>query len=139
MKKNQKIAVGLISGFVVLVAAFIVVWAIWSPKPIENPSSSAPYDKTITVQIVYSDETSETKKINTNANNLRGALEDEGLVSGTESEYGLFITTVNGVTADDSKQQWWFVTKDGEDVMTGVDSTPIEDGDKFELTLKTGW
>ena len=31
------------------------------------------------------------------------------------------------------------VTKGGADVFTGVESTPIADGDKFELTLKTGY
>ena len=44
---------------------------------------------------------------------------------------------VDGVEADDSKSQWWCITKDGEQVNTGVDATPIEDGDHYELTLST--
>ena len=70
---------------------------------------------------------------------LRGALEQEKLVSGSESQYGLFITSADGETADDSKQQWWCVTKGGEQVNTGVDTTPIADGETYELTLKTGY
>jgi len=96
--------------------------------------------KTITVEIIVDGADTVTKTISTDAEFLRGALdEEEGLVVGEEGPYGLFIKTVNGVTADDSKQQWWCVTKGGADVFTGVESTPIADGDKFELTLKTGY
>ena len=49
------------------------------------------------------------------------------------------MKTVNGVTADDAQQQWWCFTKGGEMVNTGVDDTPIADGDTFEITLTTGW
>ena len=70
---------------------------------------------------------------------LRQALEEQKLVEGEESQYGLYVKTVNGVTADEAKEEWWCFTKDGEDVMTGVDSTPVADGDHFEITLKTGY
>ena len=51
----------------------------------------------------------------------------------------MFITTVDGETADDSKEQWWCITKGGEMVNTGADQTPIQDQDQFELTLKEGY
>ena len=70
---------------------------------------------------------------------LRGALEDAKLVEGEESDYGLFVKTVDGVTADDANEEWWCFTKGGEPVMTSVDSTPIADGDTFEITLTTGY
>lgn len=96
--------------------------------------------KTVTVEIIVEGAETVTKTIQTEAEFLRGALdEEEGLVIGEEGPYGLFIKTVNGVTADDSKQQWWCITKGGEDVFTGAESTPIADGDKFEITLKTGY
>ena len=53
--------------------------------------------------------------------------------------YGLFITTVDGETADDSKQQWWYITKGGEQVNSGADALPIADGDQFELTMMEGY
>ena len=77
--------------------------------------------------------------ISTDAEFLRGALEEQKLIQGEESQYGLFVTTVNGVTADESQQQWWCFTKGGEALMTGVDSTPIANGDAFEITLTTGY
>ena len=96
--------------------------------------------KTITVEIIVEGQETVVKTITTDAEFLRGALdEEEGLVIGEEGPYGLFIKTVNGVTVDDSKQQWWCITKGGADVFTGVETTPIADGDKFEITLKTGY
>lgn len=70
---------------------------------------------------------------------LGEVLERENLVDGESGEYGLFITTVDEETADDSKQQWWCITKGGEQVNTSADQTPVSDGDAFELTLKEGY
>ena len=44
---------------------------------------------------------------------------------------------MDGETAQDSLRQWWCITKGGEKVDTGVDATPIADGDHFELTMST--
>ena len=45
------------------------------------------------------------------------------------------ITEVNGRKADNSKQEWWCITKDGEFSDYGVDMLIIQDKDKYELTL----
>ena len=95
--------------------------------------------KTITVQVVLLEGEPSDFTIQTDEEYLRGALESIDLIEGSESEYGLFVTTVNGVTVDDSKQQWWCFTHDGEMLMTGVDTTPIADGDHFEITLTEGY
>ena len=52
---------------------------------------------------------------------------------------GLFFYTVDVETVDDANQEWWCLTKGGESLMTGADSTPIADGDQFELTLTVGY
>ena len=96
-------------------------------------------EKHISVTVVYLEQKEETFTYDTDLQYLGEVLQEEGLIEGEESEYGLFITTVNGETADDSKQQWWCITKAGEQVNTSVDTTPIEDGDSFELTLKEGY
>ena len=95
--------------------------------------------KTITVDIVMPDGTTDTVTIQTDAEYLRGALEQEKLVEGEDGPYGLFVKTVNGYTVDDSKQEWWCFTKGGEALFTGVDDTPIADGDKFEITMTVGY
>lgn len=124
----------LLIGFAVLLAAIIAVFTVVYAGAQKTVSG----EKLIRVQIV-TDEGSVTKEIRTDAEFLRGALEQEKLVAGTESTYGLFVQAVNGVTADESKQQWWCFTKDGESLSTGIDTTPIADGDAFEATLMTGW
>ena len=64
-------------------------------------------------------------------------LVEENLVKGEISELFLYINTVDCETDQDSVNQWWRVTQDGEMVNTGVDTTPVQDGDHFELTLST--
>ena len=52
-----------------------------------------------------------------------------------QSEYGLYIKVVNGITADyDVDQSYWGFSKGGEYMMTGVDGTPFADGEVYELT-----
>ena len=129
-KTNKKLILAL-AALVAVVAIFVGVYAATRPETAEG-------EKTITVQIVHKDS-ERTVEINTDEEMLRGALEQEDLIAGSESEYGLFITTVDGYTADDAAQEWWCITKGGESLNTGVDSTPIYDGDAFEITLTTGW
>ena len=66
-------------------------------------------------------------------------MTEQGLVNGTEGTYGLFITELNGVVANEAAQEWWCITKDGEMLNTGASDTPINDGDQFELTLTVGY
>ena len=91
------------------------------------------------LEVVHGDESTKEFKIQTESENLRGALEQEGLIDGTESEYGLYVLTVDEETADETQQQWWCITKGGEMLMTGVDDTMIADGEQYEFTLATGW
>ena len=128
--KNKKTLMALIVLVVLVIGAF-AVWKVNAPQGQTG-------DKTILVSVVVDTETSDFV-IETDAEFLRGALEQAGLVEGTESEYGLYVTTVNGVTADESQQQWWCFTRSGGTLETGVDSTPIADGEHYEITLTTGW
>ena len=127
MSANKKkiIAVAVL---LVLVAAAIVAYVCLKPSGAEG-------GKTITVQVIHGDGTQKDFTISTDSENLRGALEQEGLISGDESEYGLYVTTVDGETADSNLNQWWCFTKDGEMLMTGVDDTMIADGEHYETFI----
>lgn len=127
---NKKLLAGVLA-LVLVVAALIGVYFT------TRPATSAA-DKTITATVVANGE-EEAFTIHTDEEYLRGALESIDLIAGEESEYGLFVTTVNGITADDANQEWWCFTKGGESLNTGVDSTPIADGDAFEITLTVGY
>ena len=94
--------------------------------------------KAIDVVVVHGDGSEATFQYQTDAEYLGDVLTENGLVEGTESSYGLFITTVDGETADESLQQWWCITREGETLSTGADQTPIADGEQYELTLTEG-
>lgn len=121
----------------VVVLAVLVVGALLIYKA--NKPAPQLGDKNITVTVVHGDASSKSFAINTSAENLRAACEEQNLIAGDESEYGLYVKTVDGETADESVQQWWCITKGGEMLMTGVDDTMIADGEAYEFTLTTGW
>lgn len=131
-KRNKKqIAIALIALFIVVVGMSLL-YIKFKPKPVEG-------SKIIEVEVIFDESTSKTYPIQTDAEYLREALKPLNLLEGTESEYGLYVTTVDGKVADEGKQEWWCFTLGGETINTSVDSTPIKDGDHFEITLKTGW
>ena len=132
MKKGTKIAIVLTLILAVLAAGFILAYKQLAPPVADG-------EKTVTIAIDHLVGEDKTLTIRTDAEYLRGALEQEGLVRGTESDYGLFITELDGEAADDAKQQWWGYTRDGAYVETGIDQTVIADGDQFEFTLNEGY
>ena len=127
MSKNMKKIIAVLV-LLVLVAAAVFAYIGFSPKA--NAGG-----KEIAVTVIHGDGSEKLFELSTDAESLRDALEPEGIIEGSESEYGLFVTTVDGETADDSLQQWWCFTKGGEEIFTGVDDTMIADGDKYEATL----
>lgn len=112
-----------------LVVVALLLLGIWY---VNRPQGQAG-DKTITVEVVHADESSREFTYQTSEEFLGPVLIEEGLAQGEESTYGLFITTVDGETAEGN--QWWCITQDGQMVETGADTTPIADGDHFELTM----
>lgn len=62
------------------------------------------------------------------------ALVKLGLIAGEESEYGLYMKTVNGITLDyETDGLYWAFYIDGTYAMTGVDLTEIAAGSAYEL------
>jgi len=120
-------------GVATLLALLMVFTAIYV---LTRPDTSAG-TKSITVTVIVPDQKDQSFAIRTDEEYLRGALEQEKLISGSESEYGLYVDTVNGIKADSSKNEWWCFTKGGQTLNTGVDTTPIENNDVFEITLST--
>ena len=130
--KKTRTTVVAVAILLVLVIGALLVWQLNKPAVQEG-------GKKLVVTVVHGDGSSKDFAIATDAEFLRGALEEQQLIEGSESEYGLFVTAVDGETADDALQQWWCFTKGGEMLMTGVDTTPIADGEHYEITLTTGW
>ena len=70
-----------------------------------------------------------TFEIKTDAATVGEALVEEGLIKGHDTEYGLYVDSVNGVALDwDKDGKYWAFYIDGEYAMTGVDATEITEG-----------
>ena len=106
---------------------------------IQTRPETAEGAKTIDVVVVHGDGTEAAFQYQTDAEYLGEVLVENELAEGTESAYGLFITTVDGETVDDANQEWWCLTKGGEMWNYGADATELSDGDTYELTFTVGY
>lgn len=78
-------------------------------------------------------------EIHTDAATVGEALEALGLLEGEEGEYGLYVLTVDGITADwDKDQTYWAFYENGEYALTGVDVTEVSDGGNYSFVLTKG-
>lgn len=135
MKKVSTKALALLLAMMMTVTVFA---GCSSQTATQSATAGKTADKTINVQVVHGDGSSKDFEIATDAETLRAAMEQENLIEGDESEYGLYVKTVDGETADESKQEWWAITQDGE-MTDAVDKVELTDGDHYEFTLTTGW
>lgn len=130
-KNTKKILISLIA-LVIVIAALFGIYRFTRPAAVQG-------EKTVTIVVIHKDASRKTFEYQTDLEYLGELLTEEGLVSGEEGAYGMFITTVDGETADDTNQEWWCITKDKEKLNTSADQTPIADGEKYELTLTIGY
>ena len=130
-KKNSKSLV--IAAVCLAACALVLLGAWWVNRPATTAGSKA-----ITVQVVHKDGSSKDFSLHTDEEYLGRALVENDVVEDNQGAYGLYILTADGETADESAQEWWQITKGGEEVMTGADATPIADGEHYELTLTIG-
>lgn len=131
MKKSK----ALLAVVIVLAVAIIAAGIYFIARPKTDAASGA---KSITVDVVHADGTSKTFTYQTDAEFLGEVLQSEGLVQGTESDYGLYITTVDGEKAvyENDGAYWAFYV--GEDYASqGVETTPVEDGATYSLVYTT--
>ena len=134
--KNKKTIIAVAVLLVLVIGASLAYYFLRPAAQVEKaPDGSV----RIEVQVAHADKSTKDFSIVTTADTLRGALEQENLIQGDESEFGLYVKTVDGETVDEAQQQWWAFSRDGEMLMTGVDSTEISDGEHYEIVLTTGW
>ena len=112
-----------------VVAVLIGVYSVFGAKPVEG-------SKNITIEVVNKAAESTVYEVSTDAEFLRQAMDEaEGLTyEGTESEYGLMVSTVNGEVADYSVDcSYWSFYVNDEYCNYGIDSQPVMDGDAFAI------
>ena len=65
------------------------------------------------------------------------ALVELSIIAGDESEWGLYVKTVNGITADyNTDGSYWAFYIDGEYALTGVDATEITEGAVYTFQVE---
>ncbi len=128
MSKQKKTTIIIVAVAVVLVIAALVCWAAFRPRALEGV-------KEITVNITHTDGTVRSEEIETTAEYLAEALEPYELLEGEDSEYGLFVTSVDGEYADDTQGAYWMYDVNGSWAEYGVDTQPIADGDVYDFYI----
>ena len=77
-------------------------------------------------------------EIHTDKETVGEALLELELIDGEEGEYGLYVKTVNGITADyDKDGTYWAFYINGEYASTGVDSTKITEGESYSFKVES--
>ncbi len=132
-KQKTKLIIAAVVVLIVLITAMLFIYnQFGAPQTVGG-------EKTITVQVTVPPAQPESFTYTTNAEFLSEVLLKESLIEGDDSEYGLFVTVVNGIEADSNKEQWWKLSQNGADATMGFDATPIADNDVFDITLTEGY
>ncbi len=127
-KKDKKLLIGL-AVLAALIAVFAILFFMFRPGTTQGA-------KSITIEVVDNHGDSTMYDVRTDAEYLRQAMEEaQGLeFSGSESEYGMMVDTVNGVTADwNVDQSYWGFFVNGEYCNYGIETQPVTDGDAFQI------
>ena len=134
MQKNKKSGLIAVLLLVALVVAAAAAYFVFVPQPEANTEL-----KTISLTVVHGNGDENVFTLDTPCETLGEALVNAGLITGEEGPYGIYIMTVDGETVDESLQQWWCLTKGGQQHNNSADSTVLADGDAYELSFTEGW
>ena len=106
---------------------------VWENAAYAEDATFGSGAKTVTVEVKAEDK-QVTFTIKTEKETVGAALLEHELISGEESQYGLYIKSVNGMVADyDVDGSYWAFYVDGEYAMSGVDTTEIAEGTVYQL------
>ena len=137
-KSNSKLITAVVAVLIVVIAA-VGIFCFNSKSGKSETSTTGTGSKTVTIEVVHKDSTSKEFECKTDAETLETVLLDEGIVENNQTDYGLYILTADGETVDESNEEWWCLTKDGETLMTGASETEVADGDHYEITFTEGY
>ena len=137
MKRTIKSTISIILTLVLMVALVACNTAentgVWENATYLDDMQFGSGAKTVVVE-VKAEEQAVTFTIKTDKDTVGAALLEHELIAGEESEYGLYVKVVNGITADyDTDQSYWAFYVNGEYATSGVDTTEITEGDTYQL------
>ncbi len=123
---NKKTWIVVIA-LVVLVAALVAVYFLTRPETTAGM-------KEFTLVVVHKDGQSKEIPCKSDLDYLGEALQKEGLITGEQGPYGLYIHEVDGEKAVFEEDGAYWAFYEGDAYATkGIDLTPIENGKVYKL------
>ena len=123
---KSKLVLSVLS--LVLIVAMALTFSACGNNDGNTNTGDAKVEKTFVFKVVDLDGNEKSFNITTDAKTVGEALVAEKLISGTESEYGLMVDTVNGIKYDyNADGAYWAFYVNGEYAMSGVDTTEIDE------------
>lgn len=133
MKRTLTLALTLLLTLSLLSCSLFGNKDVWQDAVYTEDTTLGEGAKTVTVELEVEDHLI-TFTVLTDETVLGDALLAVDLIAGEESQYGLYVKVVNGMTADyDKDGHYWSLLIDGDYAMTGVDSTEITEGTVYRL------
>lgn len=134
MNKKRLYITG-ISAIIVCIICFALVYIRFSPKP------ATAGQKEYTLQVSDGNKSVQYSG-KTDSEYLSGLMDelkntDNFEYESSAGDYGMYITSVNGLKADDGQKTYWAIYVNGEYGQYGADSQPVNDGDAYALKLES--
>ena len=136
MKKTNRIWIALVA----LVACICLMYGVLKFRQPAVKEGS----KTITIEVKDDEGNTMSYELKTDAEYLVDAMEElsantEFSYAGEDSDYGLYITTVNGIDAIyEENGAYWAIYVDGDYGQYGADQQPVEDGHVYSFAYEGG-
>ena len=150
IKNNKRFSSLLLCMMLIVAMAFTSGCGKTEEKGGSQPSTSASQEspeikrtvlgegQTMFLFTVVDKDGNETEfEIHTDKKTVGDALLELKLIDGDDGDYGLYVKTVNGITADyDFDKTYWAFYVNGEYATAGVDSTDIEEGASYSFKVE---
>lgn len=105
--------------------------------PVQDGAVIGEGGKTFSVEVTDADGKTVRFTVRTDQETVGAALQELGVVAGEQSSYGLYIKTVNGITADyDRDGVYWAFYIDGGYAATGADQTGVTAGSVYAFRVE---
>lgn len=141
MKKNMKKLLGLLLALVMALSLAACASVGDEQKEpdgvVANGATVGTGAKTFAVEVTDGEGKVTAFTVKSDEKTVGAALLALGVIAGDDSQYGLYVKTVNGITADyDKDQTWWGFYIDGVSASAGVDSTDIVEGSTYGFRVE---
>ncbi len=115
-------------------------------NPVSTPSDSQSAvteigegEKSFEFEVIDLEDNATKYIIRTDKETVGEALEELGLIKGTEGDFGIYVNEVNGILADyNITGTYWAFYINGAYALTGADVTPITEGESYAFKVEKG-